>query len=259
MTFLALLRDEPSERLSRKAVISRYKWMGVECPKKWNYEKAWKIVLLHQPCSTGGGPLGAARRAARHNTGKVAGYACLSPIGQLNTKQENKANPHNSQLRSYVNRGQGPSLSKCFVYPICVVRATLLEPTGQAAGRLYIHSANQPLRQTGPTSCSCQLDNLTWHYAGPPSQIIRNTRQQTPTMPLSPPSRFWGANWVLLRHDCHWKRKFDVGAEWCSSLSLRPWAVVQDSVSNTCLLFTDRFSTTTRSRGLETPALSCQD
>lgn len=69
-----------------------------------------------------------------------------------------------------------------------MVRATLLQPTG----RLSFHSDGQPaLLSNWPNELS-KSANLTWHYAGSPSQIIRNTRQQTPAMPLSPPSRFWG-------------------------------------------------------------------
>lgn len=154
-----------------------------------------------QPCFTGVDPSGAARIAAKHNTGKVAGFVCPSPTGRLNTKQENKANPHNSQFRSCVNRGQGPSLFKCFVYPICIVRATLLEPAGQPAVRLSISQPSVP--SNWPNKLYVSVGQFDMTLCRPP--ISNNQKHPTadPRYALSPPSRFWGANWVLLRHDCH--------------------------------------------------------
>lgn len=70
-------KNEERKR-ARKAVISQYKWIGVECPN--NLKRGEKRDSL-----TGGGPSGAVRRvAARHNTGEVA-VLRLSPVGHLNT------------------------------------------------------------------------------------------------------------------------------------------------------------------------------
>lgn len=127
----------------------------------------------------------------------------------------------NSQLRSYVNRGQGLSLSKCFVYPICIVRGTLLEPTGQPARRLSIYSFSQPaaLSPTGPTSCSCQ-SQIIWHDILQAS-ISNNQKHPTadpryapfPHVPAfeEPIGCYYGM--IVIQH---WMRQFDVGAEWCS-------------------------------------------
>lgn len=256
MTFLDFLQHEALRKDWRKAVISCYKWLRVECPKN-NYtpKKPEKIVPLRQPCFTGGGPSGAARIAAKHNTGKVAGFVCPSPIGRLNTKQENKANPHNSQLTEVKDP---PSLSALFT-PFVLYGPHFLSQ--QVSQPVDSPSANH--RSVKLAQQAVCVSRTIWHdiMQAPPSQIIRNTRQQTPAMTFphlptfeEPTGCYYG---MIVTQP--WKRQFDVGAEWWCSLSLRSWAVVQDSVSNTCLLFTDHFSTTTRSRGLETPALPCQD
>lgn len=78
---------------------------------------------------------------------------------------------------------------------------------------------------------------------------------------------------MLLRHDCHTtlEETIRVASGGVVSLSLTCSLTRSLSLSaavgwnaglsfkHMCLLFADQFSTSERSRGLETPALSCQD
>lgn len=71
---------------------------------------------------------------------------------------------------------------------------------------------------------------------------------------------------MLLRHDCHTTLEETIWAQSgvvSLSLSLARSAAVGWnaglSFKHMCLLFADQFSTSERSRGLETPAPSCQD
>lgn len=215
---------------------------------------------------TGGGPSGAVRRVAGHNTAEVA-VLCLSvtcrstqrpPLGP-----NKKTKPTlNSQLRSYVNRGQGLSLSKCFVYLVCIVRATLLEATGQPTSRLTIPSVSQPFSPTGPTSCSCQ-SQIIWHdimqapISNNQKHPIADPRYTPfPTYPLLR-SRF-GAITAWLSYNTGWDNLTSEQSGVLSLIAAVGWNT-RLSFKHMCLLFTDRFSTAARSRGLETPAPSCQD
>lgn len=148
------------------------------------------------------------------------------------------------QARKY-NQAQFPCWGRmptevkgCFVYLAGFVRTTLLVPTGRPLAPLSSHSP-----KPGPMSCSCH-SRIIWHDTTQtplPSQISRNTRSQTLTTPLSPPSSFCGAHLVLLRHDCHTTLEETIWAQsGCSlspSLSLRLWAGTLDSVSNTCVCY----------------------
>lgn len=85
-------------------------------------------------------------------------------------------------------------------------------PTGRPVAPL------QPVSKNWPYELQLsQLANLTWHYTDPPppplAQIIRNTRSQTLTTPLSPPSSFCGAHLELLQHDCHTTLEETIWAE----------------------------------------------
>lgn len=134
------------------------------------------------------------------------------------------------------------------------------QQVSQPVGSPSIQAANQPFSQTGPTSCQSRL---IWHDIMQ-APISNNQKHPSadpryapfPTFPLLRGGL--GAITPWLSHNAGretiWRRRRVV-----FSLSLRPWAGIQDSVSNTCLLFTDRFSTAVQSRGLETPARSCQD
>lgn len=131
-----------------------------------------------------------------------------------------------------------------FVYPACLVRGHASRANGSAS-RSTPHPIKQPaIPSDWPNKLKLsEADNLTWHCAGIPSQIIRNTRRQTPITPISPPSSFRGADWALLWHDCHttldetiWRRH-RVALALPLSLSLRPWAGIRDRVSNTCVCY----------------------
>lgn len=160
MTSWACMQHEPWEKTSclrktkmrrEKAVISHYKWIGVECPKNLKSWKGLKNHALHRPSLTGGGPSGAGRRVAGHNTGEVL-------VLRLSVTRRSSQHPPlgpnkkikptlNSQLRSYVNRGQGLSLSKCFVYPICIVLPHFSsQQVSQTVGYPSFQPASRPLQ-----------------------------------------------------------------------------------------------------------------
>ena len=235
----ACLQHEPSEKTlhvqqnmgrenARKAVISHH--------------KTWEMVAYIDPSLTGGGPSGAVRRVEGHNCG---GVARLSPVGQLNAKQEYKTDPRlPAEVLCQQRSRTLPLKVLCLPHLYCTGHTSW---ANRSASLSTIHPFSQPASQpasqlspTGPTSCSCQ-PQIIWHdIMQAPSQIIRNTRRQTPCYAPFPTflllrSRL-GAITAWLSHNTAWDNLTSVQSG-VLSLSLRPWAGIQDSVSNTCVCY----------------------
>lgn len=135
------------------------------------------------------------------------------------------------------------------------------QQVSQPVGYPSIQQASR-FSPTGPTSCSCQ-SQIIWHdiLQAP----ISNNQKHPTAYPRYAPlptysllrSRL-GAITAWLSYNTGWDNLTSEQSGVLSLIAAVGWNTGL-SFKHMCLLFTDRFSTAARSRGLETPALSCQD
>lgn len=153
--------------------------------------------------------MGAVNKEAGHNTVKVVvqhsslprGLPQRSPLGLKRKSNRSSAPSH------HVNRGQGLSLSKCFVYPVYrLSHAPPRQEVGQPAGHPYAPPASRRLKQLQQAvAVRVRYFDMTLHRTP-----IPNNQKHPSAKPhyasFSPQHThicILGAILLLLQHDCH--------------------------------------------------------